>query len=300
MVDLCAAPGGWSEVVSARLFPPSPSQSTETSTGCPASSSPSSLTSSHPPPTSPPTAVLIAIDLVPISPLPHVTCLQGDITHPSTLSSLLSLLHPDLVELLLCDAAPDAIHQADVDQYLQAQLLLSALTFASHCLRPGGTFVGKVFRGPGVEGVRRVVEGMFDEVWMAKPRASRNSSMEAFVVCRGYRAVWAVRVVEGLGRGQLGLVGGGQEGEWEDEEDEEAEEGAEAEDAGVRAGWQFVSCGDDMDLDAEQTYPLSFHLPGLPSSRHYSALLPSAQPIDPPYQTALHLQRQRRAQPHTP
>ncbi|NXR18245.1 TRM7 methyltransferase, partial [Cinclus mexicanus] len=74
----------------------------------------------------------------------------------------------------------------DLDEYIQAQLLLAALNITTHVLKKGGTFVAKIFRGKDVTLLYSQLRLFFPEVTCAKPRSSRNSSIEAFVVCRGY------------------------------------------------------------------------------------------------------------------
>ena len=68
----------------------------------------------------------------------------------------------------------------------QAQLLLAALNITTHVLKPGGTFVAKIFRGKDVTLLYAQLKLFFPRVTCAKPRSSRHSSIEAFVVCQGY------------------------------------------------------------------------------------------------------------------
>ena len=141
-----------------------------------------------------------------MTPLPGVVTLQADITHPSTLPLLLRHLHrgcsgegdskgdgdgqDQFADLVLSDGAPDVTGLHDLDEYIQSQLLLSALTLAACVLRPGGTFVAKIFRGRDVGVLFVKLRCVFDRVTVAKPRSSRASSVEAFVVCEGFRG-WA-------------------------------------------------------------------------------------------------------------
>jgi hypothetical protein len=69
---------------------------------------------------------------------------------------------------------------------MQAQLLLAALNITTNVLRPGGDFVAKIFRGKDVSLLYSQLRCFFEEVTVAKPKSSRNSSIESFVVCRGY------------------------------------------------------------------------------------------------------------------
>ncbi|OAA59874.1 FtsJ-like methyltransferase [Niveomyces insectorum RCEF 264] len=141
---------------------------------------------------------IVAIDLQPISPLPGIVTLRADITHPATVPLLLRALDPDCdpsanndgrhpVDLVLSDGAPDVTGLHDLDMYVQAQLLFAALNLALCVLRPGGTFVAKIFRGRNVDVLYAQLKLLFARVVVAKPRSSRASSVEAFVVCRGFQ-----------------------------------------------------------------------------------------------------------------
>ncbi len=73
-----------------------------------------------------------------------------------------------------------------MDEFVQGQLLLAALNITTQILRPGGTFIAKIFRGADVQLLYDQLNPLFEQVFCCKPRSSRNSSIEAFVVCRGY------------------------------------------------------------------------------------------------------------------
>lgn len=75
----------------------------------------------------------------------------------------------------------------DIDEYIQAQLLLAALSITTHVLRVGGTFVAKIFRGKDTTLLYSQLRIFFEQVSITKPASSRNSSIEAFVVCQKYR-----------------------------------------------------------------------------------------------------------------
>ncbi|MCJ1364990.1 hypothetical protein MMC16_004108 [Acarospora aff. strigata] len=167
---------------------------------------------------------IVAIDLQPMSPLPGITMLKGDITHPSTIPRILHALDPDTyslspspsssspssstvsthpVDLVISDGAPDVTGLHDFDIYIQSQLLFAALNLALCVLKPGGKFVAKIFRGKDVDLIYAQLKVVFERVHCAKPRSSRASSVEAFVVCEGFRGAEG-----GLGRGLgVGLHG---------------------------------------------------------------------------------------------
>lgn len=74
----------------------------------------------------------------------------------------------------------------DIDEYIQSQLLLAALSITTHVLVEGGTFVAKIFRGKDTTLLYSQLKIFFEKVSITKPASSRNSSIEAFVVCQNY------------------------------------------------------------------------------------------------------------------
>ncbi|EAU33194.1 tRNA (uridine-2'-O-)-methyltransferase TRM7 [Aspergillus terreus NIH2624] len=145
---------------------------------------------------------IVSIDLQPMAPLEGITTLKADITHPSTIPLLLRALDPDAydsssaspsalrpphpVDLVISDGAPDVTGLHDLDIYIQSQLLYAALNLALGVLRPGGKFVAKIFRGRDVDIIYAQLRTVFEKVSVAKPRSSRASSLESFVVCEGF------------------------------------------------------------------------------------------------------------------
>merc|ERR1712113_936146 len=121
-----------------------------------------------------------------MQPIEGVVQVQGDITHSSTIEEVLQHFHGERADLVVCDGAPDATGRSDFDEYVQHQLLLSELFLAEALLRPGGDFVAKIFRGEHSGEVYARLQTLFKEVMCCKPRASRNSSVESFVVCRDF------------------------------------------------------------------------------------------------------------------
>ena len=81
-----------------------------------------------------------------MAPLPGVTQLQGDITKLATANRIVSEFAGEKADLVVCDGAPDVTGLHDIDEYIQAQLLLAALNITTHLLKQGGTFVAKIFR----------------------------------------------------------------------------------------------------------------------------------------------------------
>jgi tRNA (cytidine32/guanosine34-2'-O)-methyltransferase len=142
---------------------------------------------------------IVAIDLQPMSPLQGIITLRADITHPATVPLLLKALDPTYdpmshsqhasqpVDLVISDGAPDVTGLHDLDIYVQSQLLFAALNLALCVLKPGGKFVAKIFRGRNVDLLYAQLKIFFERVVVAKPRSSRASSVEAFIVCLNFR-----------------------------------------------------------------------------------------------------------------
>jgi tRNA (cytidine32/guanosine34-2'-O)-methyltransferase len=185
IVDLCAAPGSWSQVLASRMAErerlsaagPAEASSSSSLPPPPASATPAALTR----------PVIVAVDLQEIAPIPGVVQLQGDITKVSTAESILHHLGGEPAELVVCDGAPDVTGLHDLDEYLQSQLMLAALHIAVHVLAPGGTFVAKFFRGKEANLLMSQMRIFFEHVAMSKPASSRPSSIECFIVCQGFR-----------------------------------------------------------------------------------------------------------------
>ncbi|KAK3384392.1 FtsJ-like methyltransferase-domain-containing protein [Lasiosphaeria ovina] len=224
VVDLCAAPGSWSQVLSRVLikgeaFGRSAWQDREAKFRqrmlkvFASADQPEESIQEQDAPSSPDAkprrdVKIVAIDLQPISPLPGIITLRADITHPATVPLLLKALDPDYVhedavnqqqtshpvDLVLSDGAPDVTGLHDLDIYVQSQLLFAALNLALCVLKPGGKFVAKIFRGRNVDLLYAQLKIFFEKVYVAKPRSSRASSVEAFIVCinfqppEGYKA----------------------------------------------------------------------------------------------------------------
>ncbi|KAJ5090067.1 Ribosomal RNA large subunit methyltransferase E [Penicillium argentinense] len=152
---------------------------------------------------------IVSIDLQPMAPLEGITTLKADITHPSTIPLLLRALDPEAyessstasdsqsnaptairqphpVDLVISDGAPDVTGLHDLDIYIQSQLLYAALNLAMGVLRPGGKFVAKIFRARDVDLLYAQLRTVFQRVSVSKPRSSRASSLEAFIVCEGF------------------------------------------------------------------------------------------------------------------
>ncbi|CAH8871565.1 unnamed protein product [Trichobilharzia szidati] len=162
VVDLCAAPGSWSQVLSKILWEPKSPEAQKS-------------------------VKIVAVDLQAMAPIPGVVQIQGDITSQDTAQQIIRHFDGKLAQLVVCDGAPDVTGLHDLDEYVQSHLILAAITICSRVLEIGGTFVAKVFRGRDSGLLASQLRCLFSgQVSFSKPRASRNSSLESFIVCRGF------------------------------------------------------------------------------------------------------------------
>ena len=156
VVDLGAAPGGWSQYA-ARLLDGK--------------------------------GRIIAMDILEMPALTGVEFLQGDFNDDAVLERLLGVVGPYQVDLVMSDIAPNMMGIADVDHDRSMQLVELALDFAGRTLRPGGDFLAKVFQGRGFQPLLAQLRDRFESVKLRKPKASRARSAEVYVLARGYRLV---------------------------------------------------------------------------------------------------------------
>ncbi|KAL1514020.1 hypothetical protein ABEB36_003348 [Hypothenemus hampei] len=261
-VDLCAAPGSWSQVLSRKLY-----LNEEINIKEPTYLFYTEAIADRQSPTEPPkpkekneSVKIVAVDLQPMSPLPGVIQIQGDITKFSTAQEIMSHFEGEKSDLVVCDGAPDVTGLHCMDIYIQAQLLLGALHITCNVLKKGGTFVAKIFRGSDNDLLTNQLLTLFDDVHVAKPKSSRNSSIEAFVVCRGYNPPEGFDPT--LITPYLDVSN----------KDFSTLEGVN------RVIIPFIVCGDVSAYDADSTYPLQ-----LDGEAPYKYLPPVQPPIDPPY-----------------
>jgi tRNA (cytidine32/guanosine34-2'-O)-methyltransferase len=186
-VDLCAAPGSWSQVLADRLIHIGAGDAQQQAEDGGGGDGEEGKGKEEGDDEEEEEAKIVAVDLQPMAPLPGVRCLQGDITSLDTARLIIDHFRGRLSQLVVCDGAPDVTGLHDIDEYVQGQLLLSAVNITSHVLEDGGTFVAKIFRGRDVGLLYGQLRLLFDRVSVAKPSSSRNSSIESFVVCQGFR-----------------------------------------------------------------------------------------------------------------
>jgi 23S rRNA (uridine2552-2'-O)-methyltransferase len=132
---------------------------------------------------------VIAVDLLPMDPLPGVEFVQGDFREQEVLDALEAALGDERAGLVLSDMAPNISGLAAVDQPRAMHLAELALDFAMTRLAPGGSLVAKVFQGSGSDQLVAQARGAFGTVRLRKPRASRDRSREFYVVAGNYRVM---------------------------------------------------------------------------------------------------------------
>lgn len=129
---------------------------------------------------------VIASDILPIDPLPFVEFLVGDFREASVLRELLDLLGENKADLVISDMAPNISGVEGVDQPRSIYLCELALDMARQVLKPDGTFVVKLFQGQGSDDFLNDVRSYFKRVKIRKPSASRPRSREVYVLAQGF------------------------------------------------------------------------------------------------------------------
>lgn len=132
---------------------------------------------------------VIAVDLLPMDPVPGVEFIEGDFREQETLDALEAALGERAAGVVLCDMAPNISGLATVDQPRAMYLAELALDFARARLAPGGGLVTKVFQGEGSDALVAAARKSFGTVRMRKPKASRDRSREFYLVAGNYRVM---------------------------------------------------------------------------------------------------------------
>ncbi len=157
VVDLGAAPGSWAQLARPLLGPK---------------------------------GRLIALDILPMEPVPEVDFIEGDFREETVLKALESKLQgARSVDLVMSDMAPNISGVDTADQVASTHLAELALEFARTQLKSGGAFVVKLFQGEGFETFVKEVRKLFGSVQLRKPKASRPRSREIYLVARNFRVV---------------------------------------------------------------------------------------------------------------
>ena len=154
VVDLGAAPGGWSQVAQEWLKGK---------------------------------GRVIALDILEMDPLPGVEFIHGDFTRDEVLARLEQTLGDAKVDLVLSDMAPNMSGVASVDQARSMLLAELALDFARAHLRRGGGYLTNLFQGEGFDAYIKSMLATFDKVLLRKPKASRGRSREIYALATGFK-----------------------------------------------------------------------------------------------------------------
>jgi len=128
---------------------------------------------------------VIALDILPMDNFANAEVIQGDFREDEIYQKMLDLLGGQHVDLVISDMAPNISGVRAVDQPKAMYLIELALDFASQTLKPGGNFVTKAFEGEGITEFRNSVKQSFNKMLVRKPDASRSESRELFIVGKG-------------------------------------------------------------------------------------------------------------------
>jgi 23S rRNA (uridine2552-2'-O)-methyltransferase len=153
VVDLGAAPGGWTQIAAERVG----------SRG-----------------------VVVALDILEMDPIPDVTVLQGDFREEEVLQQLMDALGGKPVDLVMSDMAPNFSGVKSVDQPRAMYLVELTLELARSVLKPNGNMLVKLFQGEGSEAFIKECRAAFGKVIIRKPDASRGRSREVYLLARNY------------------------------------------------------------------------------------------------------------------
>jgi 23S rRNA (uridine2552-2'-O)-methyltransferase len=151
LIDLGAAPGGWSQYAQRSLKNQ---------------------------------GRIIALDILPMDPLVGVEFLQGDFQDEAIMAELMRLLGASRADLVLSDLAPNMSGMMAVDQPRAMALAELALDLARQVLKPGGNLLVKVFEGEGLDDFRRQLRQQFKQLVVRKPKASRDRSRELYLLAK--------------------------------------------------------------------------------------------------------------------
>ena len=154
VVDLGAAPGGWSQVA-AKLVGDK--------------------------------GTIVASDILEMAPLPGVSFVQGDFTEQEVYEAILAEIGEEKADLVISDMAPNMSGNNSADQPQAMYLVELALDMAAQVLRPGGNFLVKVFQGEGFDEYLKTMRAQFESVITRKPDASRARSREVYLLGRQYK-----------------------------------------------------------------------------------------------------------------
>ena len=154
VVDLGAAPGGWSQYVARKLKGK---------------------------------GRIIALDILPMEPLEGVEFIQGDFLEDEVFHQLLNTMGDEQPDLVISDMAPNMSGMQAVDIPRAMYMAELALDLANQVLKPGGGLLVKLFQGEGFDAYLKVLRESFNRVVMRKPKASRSRSREIYALATGFK-----------------------------------------------------------------------------------------------------------------
>lgn len=154
VVDLGAAPGGWSQYAAEQVGD---------------------------------NGLVIACDILPMDSLPGVSFLQGDFREEAVLNALMARILPEKVSVVMSDMAPNMSGNTASDQPKAMYLVELALDMCREVLAPNGSFIVKVFQGEGFDDYLALVRNLFKTIKIRKPDSSRARSREVYIVATGYK-----------------------------------------------------------------------------------------------------------------
>ncbi len=235
IVDLCAAPGGWSQVCNEKLKDVKDKK-------------------------------IISVDLQKFAPIENVDIIIGDITNKDIILDIISKTNNQLIDLVICDGAPDITGFNEFDVYIQSQLVLNALNTSIRILKIGGNFITKLFKGKYTDKIIQIFLTCFNKVIITKPKACRNASFESFIFCQGFKE--DNNIIQQLRKKELSeddiiilnklkIVNDNEEFDYE------------------KFNVDFIQVGND-EYDSDKTYDLE-------CTNYQKILNPVQMPINPPY-----------------
>lgn len=131
---------------------------------------------------------IIALDILPMEAIGGVDFILGDFREQSVLDELYLKLNDSPVHLVMSDMAPNMSGNKSIDQARSLYLAELALETAQSVLCRGGAFLVKIFQGEGFEAFYRTVQNSFSKVAIKKPKASRPRSNEVYILARGFKS----------------------------------------------------------------------------------------------------------------
>jgi 23S rRNA (uridine2552-2'-O)-methyltransferase len=131
---------------------------------------------------------VLATDILPMDPIKNVDFIQGDFTDDAVVAKLLEWLGGGKFDLIVSDIAPNITGIDSADQATSMNFLDLALDTVRQTLKPGATFVAKMFQGSGSDQYVKDLRTSFDKVIIRKPAASRAESREVYIVAKGFKS----------------------------------------------------------------------------------------------------------------